>query len=304
MKKTGNTFLKLNSVAAYHELLHLPKPEHPLVSLIDFSQIDYLSSGTPIIMGLYCIYLKQGADCILRYGPQTYDFSEGVLSFIKPGQVVNVTNISGNLMQGFILVFHPDFIQSSILAEGIKRYDFFDYSVNEALFLSEKEKLHIREIMSGISREYHTNIDSFSQDAIVSYIHLLLVYADRYYSRQFITRRPKNDQLMIQFEKLLDSYFSEEKPLELGLPTVQYFAQYLNLSPNYLSDMLRISTGKSAQGHIQDRMIEKAKTLLGTSELSVAEIAYRLGFEQPQSFNRLFKKKTDLSPMRFRDSLN
>lgn len=304
MKKVNNTFLKLNSVAAYHELLHLPKPEHPLVSLIDFSQIDYVSPGIPIIMGLYCIYLKQGADCILRYGPQIYDFSEGVLSFIKPGQVINVTSISENLVEGFILVFHPDFIQSSILADGIKKYDFFDYSVNEALFLSEKEKLHIQEIMSRIKREYHTNIDSFSGEAIISYINLLLVYADRYYSRQFITRKPKNDQLMIQFEKLLDSYFSEEKPLEFGLPTVQYFAQFLSLSPNYLSDMLRISTGKRAQGHIQDKMIENAKILLGTSELSVAEIAYRLGFGQPQSFNRLFKKKTNVSPMGFRESLN
>ncbi len=306
MKKSNQIFHTIHSVAAYHDLLQLDKPQHPLVSIIDFSKAGYINpaAGTSIVLNLYCISIKQGADCVLRYGPNIYDFSEGVMSFIKPGQVMSVEGTSENVTDGYMLTFHPDFIRSFALADKILRYDFFDYTVGEALFLSEKEKQHIREIMSGIEKEYHTNIDAFSQEAIVSYIDLLLVYGNRYYNRQFITRKPKNDQLLIQFEKLLDSYFLEETALHDGLATVQYFADQLHLSPNYLSDMLRITTGQSAQNHIQNKVIEKAKLLLSTSNLSVAEIAFRLGFERPQSLNRLFKKKTSISPLEYRASFN
>ena len=306
MKKRNHTFHTINSVTAYHDLLHLDKPEHPLMSIVDFSKVDYINPapGTSIVLNLYCISIKQGAECVLRYGPQTYDFSEGVMSFIKPGQIMSVEGEAENVKYGYMLTFHPDLLQSFALANKINRYDFFDYAVTEALFLSEKEKLHIREIMAGIDREYHTNIDSFSQDAIVSYIDLLLVYGNRYYNRQFITRKPKNDQLLTQFERLLNDYFSQDRAVNHGLPTVQYFAEQLNMSPNYFSDMLKVSTGQGAQSHIQHKVIEMAKTLLSTSHLSVAEIAYQLGFERPQSLNRLFKSKMHISPLEYRASFN
>ncbi|KMQ68734.1 AraC family transcriptional regulator [Chryseobacterium sp. FH2] len=306
MKKQEQIFQTVNSVAAYHELLQLNKPEHPMVSIIDFSKVNYNNPmpGTSVILNLYCISIKQGSDCILRYGPKTYDFSEGVMSFFKPGQVVSVERQSENVTDGYMLTFHPDFIQSFALAKKIKQYSFFDYSVNEALFLSEKEKKHIREIMAGIEREYHTNIDSFSQEAIVSYIDLLLVYGNRYYNRQFITRKPQSDNLSARFEQLLDEYFAGEDALVKGLPSVQYFADKLHLSANYLGEMLRVSTGQSAQHHIQHKVIEMAKTLLSTTRLSVAEIAYQLGFERPQSLNRLFKSKTALSPLEYIASFN
>lgn len=306
MKKRDQQFHTINSVADYHDLLNLDKPEYPLMSIVDFSKVEYSnpSPGTSIVMNLYCISIKQGGDCILRYGPQKYDFSEGVMSFIKPGQVMSVEGASQNVPDGYMLTFHPDFIQSFTLANRINRYDFFDYAVTEALFLSEKEKLHIREIMTGIEREYHTNIDAFSQEAIVSYIDLLLVYGNRYYNRQFITRKTKNEQLLTQFERLLNEYFSEEMALNNGLPTVQYFAERLHMSPNYLSDMLRISTGQAVQSQIQNKVIEMAKTMLGTSNLSVAEIAYQLGFERPQSLSRLFKSKMTVSPLEYRAKFN
>lgn len=304
MKKSEHRFITIDTVTAYHDLLHIGKPGHPMVSIIDFSKVDYINPapGTSVVLNLYCISIKQGVDCVMRYGPQNYDFSEGVMSFIKPGQVLSVEGASEQVRDGYMLTFHPDFLQSFALANKIRKYDFFDYAVSEGLFLSEKEKLHVRELLSGIEREYHTNIDAFSQEAIVSYIDLLLVYGNRYYNRQFLTRKPKNDQQVLQFEKLLDNYFSEAETLHTGLPTVQYFAGHLNLSPNYLSDMLRVATGNSAQGHIQNKVIEVAKTLLSTSNLSVAEIAYQLGFERPQSLNRLFKKKTNVSPLEFRTS--
>lgn len=181
MKKEDKIFQTINSVAAYHDLLHLDKPQHPLMSIVDFSKVNYSypEPGTSIVMNLYCISIKQGSDCVLRYGLQQYDFSEGAMSFIKPGQVMSVEGVSQNITEGYMLTFHPDFIRSYALANKINRYDFFDYAVTEALFLSEKENLHIREIMSGIEREYHTNIDAFSQEAIISYFELLLVYGNR-----------------------------------------------------------------------------------------------------------------------------
>ncbi|SEL01630.1 helix-turn-helix domain-containing protein [Parapedobacter koreensis] len=306
MNKHQQLFYTVNTVTAYHELLHLDKPEHPMVSVVDFSKVNYSNPmpGTSVILNLYCISLKQGADCVLRYGPKTYDFSEGVMSFFKPGQVLSVGHQSENVTDGYMLTFHPDFIQSFALSNKIRKYGFFDYRVTEALFLSEKEKKHIREIMAGIEQEYQTNIDGFSQEAIVSYIDLLLVYGNRYYNRQFITRKPQSDDLSTRFEQLLDEYFSNEDALVSGLPSVQYFADRLHLSPNYLGEMLRVSTGQSAQHHIQNKIIELAKTLLSTTRLSVAEIAYQLGFERPQSLNRLFKSKTNSSPLEYRASFN
>ncbi|WP_295222598.1 helix-turn-helix transcriptional regulator [uncultured Chryseobacterium sp.] len=303
---SNQNFTVIKSVADYHKLLELERPLHPLVSIIDFSAVTYVNPGADIslVLDLYFISIKENSDCVLRYGPNHYDFTEGVMSFIKPGQVLTVERGSSPVTEGFSLVFHPDFIRLFPLAAKLKNYAFFDYEIHEALFLSEREKTHIRNLMAGIMQEYNNRIDLFSQEAIVAFIELLLVYGNRYYNRQFITRKSNNDHYVVKFEKMLEFYFSSGKILESGLPTVKYFAEQLHMSPNYLSDLLRVSTGQSAQGHIQERLIEEAKTLLTTSHLSVAEISYMLGFEQSQSLNRLFKKKTNMSPVQFRQSFN
>ncbi|WP_367331132.1 helix-turn-helix domain-containing protein [Sphingobacterium multivorum] len=303
---SNQNFTVIKSVADYHKLLELERPLHPLVSIIDFSAVTYVNPAADIslVMDLYFISIKENSDCVLRYGPNHYDFTEGVMSFIKPGQVLTLERGSNPVTEGFSLVFHPDFIRLFPLAGKLKNYAFFDYEIHEALFLSEREKMHIRNLMAGILQEYNNRIDLFSQEAIVAFIELLLVYGNRYYNRQFITRKSNNDHYVVKFEKMLEFYFSSGKLVESGLPTVKYFAEQLHMSPNYLSDLLRVSTGQSAQGHIQERLIEEAKTLLTTSHLSVAEISYMLGFEQSQSLNRLFKKKTNMSPIQFRQSFN
>ncbi len=306
MNSTHPDHIVINSLEDYHEYMDFEKPLHPLVSVIEFSNTDYRLPDKPIsiLSHLYTISIKEGADCVVRYGPHHFDFRQGVMSFFKPGQTFSVDPAAPRVEAGFMINFHPDFIQSYPLAQRIKNCPFFNYEVNEALFLSDKEKVHLRSLMQGIKQEYENSIDQFSQDAIVSFIDLLLVYAERYYHRQFITRKPHNDPAIVKFETLLDAYFRQDHALHNGLPQVKYFADRLNMSPNYLGDMLRIVTGQSAQGHIQNKIIAEAKTLLSTSQLTVAEIAYRLGFEQPQSLNRLFKKKTEMSPLAYRHSFD
>ncbi|MBB6107777.1 transcriptional regulator, AraC family [Mucilaginibacter lappiensis] len=306
MKASHQNFKTINSVSEYHALLQLDKPEHPLMSIVNFSKVKYTNPGPEItlVMNLYCITIKQGADCVLRYGPLHYDFNEGVMLFIKPGQVISVQHTSENAKEGYMLLIHPDFLGSFPLGLKIKRYGYFEYAIHEALFLSDREKIHMNTIMAGIEIEYHTNIDMFSQEAIVTFTELLLVYANRYFNRQFITRKSKNEQLLMQVEKLLDDYYTAGQVIKNGLPTVQYLGEKLNLSPNYLSDMLRVTTGKSAQSHIQHKILEEAKLLLSTSKLSVSEIAYQLGFERPQSLSKLFKAKVAISPLEYRASFN
>ncbi len=301
MSKKEPVLIRINSIADYHEALQLPKPQHPLFSITDFSKNKHIhpTVETTFQLNLYCISIKEDAQCVLRYGPHQYDFREGLMTFFKPGQTISVDPDTAHAEVGYSLVFHPDFIRTYDLAHKIGSYSFFDYEVNEALFLSDREKEQIRNIGKGILSEYDSPIDSYSQDAIVSFIELLLVYSQRFYNRQFITRKVHNVPLVSRFEQLLDQYFEAETEHK-GLPQVGYFAERLNMSKNYLSDLLRLQTGESAQNHIQHKLIEKAKDLLSRSQLSVAEIAYQLGFEQPQSLNRLFKKKTELSPLEFR----
>ncbi|WP_333862849.1 helix-turn-helix domain-containing protein [Sphingobacterium sp.] len=301
MSKKESVLIRVNSIADYHEALQLPKPLHPLFSITDFSKnkLTHPAVETTFQLNLYCISIKEDAQCVLEYGPHQYDFREGLMTFFKPGQTISVDPEAAHAEIGYSLVFHPDFIRTYDLAKKIGGYSFFDYQVNEALFLSDREKEQIRNIGKGILSEYENAIDSYSQDAIVSFIDLLLVYSQRYYNRQFITRKVNNLPLGSRFEQLLDQYFDDETERN-GLPQVGYFAERLNMSKNYLSDLLRSQTGESAQNHIQHKLIEKAKDLLSSSELSVAEIAYQLGFEQPQSLNRLFKKKTAISPLEFR----
>jgi AraC-like DNA-binding protein len=228
--------------------------------------------------------------------------------FMAPGQVfgslIADDETKPSRMSGWALYIHPDFLWNTPLAKAMKRYEYFDYSVNEALYLSEKEEAIIIGVMQNIQMEYFANTDKFSQDIIISMIEVLLNYADRFYHRQFLTRKIENHQILDRLEDILTAYFNSEDLLTMGFPSVQYIAEKLNISPNYLSSLLKVLTGRNTQQHIQDKMIEKAKERISTTELSVSEISYELGFEHPQSFSRLFKAKTGLSPLAFRQAFN
>lgn len=202
------------------------------------------------------------------------------------------------------MLIHPDFLWNSPLAKAIRQYEFFSYSVNEALFLSDKEETTINNIVHNIRQEYHSNIDKFSQSIIISQIDTLLNYAERFYQRQFITRQITNHKILGRLEEVLEQYFSNAESASKGIPTVQYVADSLHVSAGYLSGLLKTLTGQSTQQHIHEKLIEKAKEKLSSTDLSVSEIAYELGFEHPQSFSKLFKVKTNLSPLAFRESFN
>ncbi|MBE9462337.1 helix-turn-helix domain-containing protein [Dyadobacter subterraneus] len=294
------------SIQELHRTLELPKPEHPLVSVINFEDIkcyseDYLRS---VSYNFYCISIKRNFKGKMKYGQNYYDYDDGIMTFFAPGQVVS-TDIAPELeLSGWWLVFHSDFIQRYPLAKTIREYGYFSYAVNEALHLSEKEEAMVTGIMKNIRDEYHSRIDAYSQNVIISHIELLLNYCDRFYNRQFITRKNINHDLLTRLELLLSDYFVNQNVRENGVPTVQFVSEQLNVSPNYLSDMLRSLTGQTTQQHIHDKLIEKAKEILTTTSLSVGEIAYQLGFEYPQSFNKLFKNKAGVSPLEFRQSFN
>lgn len=299
---------KINSIQDYHKLAGLSKPEHPLVSLVDYSKVNYQTNEDvmTILQGNYSIALKRGVDGKVRYGQQSYDFDEGLMSFVAPGQLLNIT-INKDIQPqptGWILIINPDFLWNTPLADKIKNYEFFGYNINEALFLSEKEEHSIIGIMKNIQNEYHSNIDEFSQSIIISQIELLLNYADRFYQRQFITRKISNHEILARLEKILVDHFNHEDLTSIGPPSVQDIAEQLNLSSNYLSSLLKVLTGQNTQQHIHEKLIEKAKEKLSTTQLSVNEIAYSLGFEHAQSFSRLFKSKTKISPLEFRMSFN
>ena len=299
---------RFKSISEFHTYSNLPKPEHPLISLIDYSQVNYSTDSDKIkwMQDFYSICLKRNVSEKFNYGQQKYDFNEGVFSFVAPKQILTVTinqNIKVN-PSGWLLLIHPDFLWNTSLARSVKDYDFFGYAVNEALFLSNKEENIIVDIFKNIQREYQSNIDKFSQNIIISQIELLLNYAERYYERQFITRKISNNQILIKLEQILNSYFNNNESLINGVPSVTQIANDLNLSPNYLSNTLKIVSGQSTKQHIQNKVIEKAKEKLSTTELSVSEIAYELGFEYPASFSKLFKNKTNISPIAFRQSFN
>ncbi|QHS60440.1 helix-turn-helix domain-containing protein [Chitinophaga agri] len=303
MKKESPYHVK--TVSAQHRILSLPKPRHPLVSVFNFEDILYDTDERyrSVVLDLYCISIKKDVDHKVRYGQSHYDFDEGVMSFIAPQQVIS--NIpEGHRPGGWCLVFHPDFIRRHALYGKIKNCEFFSYAVNEALHLSEKEEEMIVAIMQMLGAEIEKGIDSYSEGVILSYIDLLLSYSDRFYNRQFLTRKTLNSDLLTKFDELLSAYFVEQTSTHIPLPSVQYFSDKLHLSPNYLSNMLRSLTGKSTQQHIQDKLIERSKELLTTTNLSVAEIAYIFGFEYPQSFNKLFKNKTQYTPLAYRKLFN
>jgi len=297
--------IKVKSISEYHQLNGLPAPEHPLISIVDYAKLKRLEGkeNIPIIFGYYTISLKRGVSKMF-YGQQEYDFNEGVLYFMAPNQILRVNNNPSENRSGWLLLIHPDFIWNTPLAKTIKQYEFFDYSVNEALFLSEKEEKILNDIVENIRQEYHTNIDKFSKQIIISQIETLLNYSERFYNRQFITREKANHQILERLEEILKDYFNSDDLVSKGLPTVQHIADTLNVSPKYLSGLLKVLTGQSTQQHIHDKLIDKAKEKLSTTNLSVSEIAYELGFEHSQSFSKLFKSKTNQSPLEFRASFN
>jgi AraC family transcriptional regulator, transcriptional activator of pobA len=298
MKKDKNLPYCINSISEQHRLLSLPKPQHPLISVFDFKDIKNNNEELShyFTLNFYCIAIKKNFKGKFKYGQNYYDFDEGVMSFISPGQLLSVVEND--------LVFHPDFIANYPLAKDIKNYGFFSYALNEALYLSEKEEFMVENTMQNIKNEYNSGIDIYTQDVLISHIELLLNYANRFYNRQFITRKSASNSILIQLEQILSDYFDAKKVQEKGLPTVQFISEKMNISTHYLSDMLRSLTGQSTQQHIHNKLIEKAKESLTTTHLSVSEIAYQLGFEHPQSFNKLFKSKTNLSPLEFRASFN
>ncbi len=298
----------IKTIGEYHKLMQLPKPQHPLVSLVKFEDIQKPpgSGKQSYINGFYSIALKRSFNAKMLYGQQEYDFDEGVLAFVAPNQVLNVFYEKGEKPQhtGWLLMVHPDFLWNTPLAKKIKSYDFFGYKLNEALHLSEKEEAMLSDIMQQIEMEYHSNIDRFSQDVMIAHLELLLKYSERFYERQFITRKISNHSILSRLDELLDKAFQPENLQENGIPSVGELAENVNLSPNYLSSLLNTWTGQSTQQLIHDKLITAAKEKLSTSELSVSEISFALGFEHPQSFSKLFRSKTNLSPLEFRKSFN
>lgn len=299
---------RIKTITEYHRLLGLPKPQHPLITVINIESLTppVIDGPVSLIFDFYFISLKRNLNARFKYGQQSLDFDEGVMFFMSPGQVFGIEFEKGStqMPSGWMILIHPDFLWNTPLAKTIKQYEYFSYSVNEALYLSDKEETMITGIAQYMEQEYHSNIDKFSQNVIIAQLELLLTYADRFYQRQFITRKISSHQILNRMEEILAEYFSSDDLAKKGLPTVHYIAGALNISPGYLSELLKVLTGQSTQQHIHNKLIEKAKEQLSTTGLLVSEIAYELGFEHLQSFSKLFKAKTNLSPLEFRQSFN
>jgi AraC-like DNA-binding protein len=296
---------QIAGISQLMRLLELRPPSHPLIALVDYNDvpIEKFPKEQKISLDFYKISFKSAFKGQIKYGQGYYDFEEGGLAFLKPRQVVFPPQDSASY-EGFALYFHPDFIRNYPLGKTINRYGFFSYDVAEALFLSAHEKEIIASLFTSIINELKNNIDSFSQDVLVSQLELLLNYSNRFYNRQFITRKAVNHDIVTALDQLLNSYFDEGESLKKGLPSVKYISNELKLSQRYLSDMLRSFTGLNTQQYIQNTLIEKAKEKLSATNLSVAEIAYQLGFEHSQSFSKLFKTRTKVSPLAFRQSFH
>lgn len=301
---------RLKTISDLHRFNHISPPEHPLISLIDYKEIKPVFENNELkwIQEFYTISTKKNVAGKYRYGQQSYDFDEGLMTFFSPEQLISVQlieeDITTNPPSGWILAIHPDFLFGTSLAKNIKKYRFFNYSVREALFLSEKEEKIIKGILQNIKAEYQANLDQFSQQIIISQLELLLNYSERFYQRQFLTRKVSNHQILDRLEDLLENCFNTENHTDNRIPSVHDIAQSLNLSSDYLSSMLKSLTGLTTQQHIHNKLIETAKVKLSTTGLSVSEIAYELGFEHPQSFSKLFKSKTKQTPLEFRASFN
>ncbi|MFI2744541.1 helix-turn-helix domain-containing protein [Zhouia sp. PK063] len=300
MKSNKNHTVNISSIGELHKSLGAKKNRHPLFSVHRYEDVSQIkvSERTTLVTELYQIALKKDCPGKLKYGQNDYDFDEGVLSFFAPNQI-NILE-AGDLLpaSGWLISFHPDFLNNSSLALKIAAYGFFDYATNEALIMSEEEENNMEGIFQNIEKEYLLPIDNFSQEVILNNLELMFTYSNRYYNRQFITRKPFNQTLLTKVELILSEYF--RTPEKQTLPSAEYIASQLNLTPRYLSDCLKQLTGKGLQIHIHEKLIERAKQLLGGTELTISEIAYELGFEYPQSFHKLFKKKTGYSPLEYR----
>jgi AraC-like DNA-binding protein len=297
-----DNIVRIEEVFQYNELMGI-KNMHPLVSVIDFSNVKPVQHLKKYL-GLYVIYLKDTKCGDIRYGRNIYDYKEGTLVFTAPGQIMDIDG-QGEFIQpmGWALVFHPNLIHGTSLGRNIKNYNFFSYEVYEALHISEQERQIVIDCFNKIEIELRHAIDKHSQTLVVANIELLLSYCVRFYDRQFIMRSKLNNDILSKFENLLDSYFGSDKPLTLGLPTVKYCADQLFLSPNYFGDLIKKETGKSAQEHIQLKLVDLAKERIFDMSKSVSEIAYELGFKHPQNFTRMFKSEIGLTPNEYR-SLN
>lgn len=297
----------IDSITEFHKISGLPKPQHPLISLVDYSLVEYQIAESEIswVQDLYFMGFKRDIQGKLHYGQSQYDFDEGLMCFIAPRQVVKmIINKYEVKPSGYLLAFHPDFIWNTPLAKTIQNYKFFGYDVNEALFLSEKEEETLIGLFKGIEKEYQSGIDQFTQNIIISQIEVILNYCERFYQRQFITRKKSNHQILEKLEIILEDYFNDTNLIDKGLPTANYIAKKLSISTNYLGSLLKSLTGQTTQQHIHEKLIEKAKEKLSTTTLTVSEIAYELGFEHSQSFSKLFKSKTEMSPLQFRQSFS
>lgn len=297
----------IKSIAEFHRFRGLPGPVHPLVSVLRFEDMrQQAEHPRSWVLDFYAIALKTNFHAKLKYGQQNYDFDEGIMTFMAPGQKIGIESNPDEPIEhsGWLLIFHEDFLWHTPMAKSIRQYEFFDYAVSEALFLSEQEETILNGIMENILSEYQRSIDQFTQSIIIGQLEVLLSYAERFYQRQFLTRKISNHSILMKLEQALQESFNEEKITLNGLPTVVSIADALHVSPNYLSGLLKSLTGKSTQQHIQDKLIARAKELLSTTNLSVSEVAYALGFDYPQSFSKLFKSRTSLSPAAFRQAFN
>ncbi|MCX8131410.1 MAG: helix-turn-helix domain-containing protein [Clostridia bacterium] len=295
--------MRIESISQINEMVGYEKLKHPLITLLEPSKVKVIPViQQKIVMSLYSISLKSGHECKIKYGRQNYDFQEGTLMCLAPGQTIEPLSSSDSTeLDGWVLIFHPDLIKKSALSKKMNEYTFFSYDSHEALHLSNQERRTVTDIVKAIKYEYSQNLDIYSQDLIISNLELLLNHCKRFYSRQFVTRTNVNKDVVIRFEKFLKSYFDSDKPKTQGLPSVKYCANVMCYSPNYLSDLLKKETGKNAQEHIHFYLIEKAKImLLGTQE-PVNSIAHSLGFEYPQHFSKLFKNKTGMLPSEYRN---
>jgi AraC-like DNA-binding protein len=297
--------LKIESISQMHELLGLPKPTHPLISVIDVAKLEVTEDWIDLKFStsLYSIALKD-ASCGLDYGRNTYDFDEGVLIFTSPNQVMSQTKRQEvGEVKGWMLVFHPDLIRNTGLGHTIDQYNFFSYEVYEALHLSDNEQNIITECLGHIKQEITERIDNHSQRVIVSSLELLLSYSTRYYERQFNTRVAQNKDVVMQFESILKEYYQSGLFAELGTPSMDYFADKVHLSAKYLSDLLKKETGYSIKDQLNNFVVDKAKTMLLNNTDSISGVAYKLGFNYPHYFSRLFKSKTGVTPQKYREGV-
>ena len=305
MKAFTQQTLVFKSISELMTTLGQPKPLHPLIALVQYDQAkpNLEHAGKKFLIDFYKISFKKDFKGQVKYGQGYYDFEEGGLAFLGPNQLVTMSGEERNY-EGYTLYFHADLIRNTHLGKNMLQYGFFSYAVSEALFLSEKEKDVILTIFKSIATELDHHIDAFSQDVLVSQLELLLNHSNRFYNRQFMTRKAVYHDLIDNLKNYLDVRLEQNRSSPEGLPTVQEAADHLQVSARYLTDLLRSLTGQSTQQYIHSHLIEKAKDRLSTSRLSIAEIAYQLGFEHPQSFNKLFKRCTSLSPNAFRQSFN